>query len=181
MNHFMGGISIVTGVMLGVGQSSAIAAQIKSDPVPAPFPAATPGAATGVAGIDNEGFPARRHGLADVCVFATKGDDVHISSAAFEASVHGWWINGDCPTTTAVVTVRLQEYYSDGRWRNQGTVGRGTVRSGGGAGNRATGRAGCNSTSPAGWRSVIDVDLVGVTDDARTLPTPGRNIGCTRW
>ena len=40
---------------------------------------------------------------------------------------------------------------SDGSWRNKGVVGRSTVRSGGGAGNRATGRAGCNSSRVVGW------------------------------
>ena len=89
-------------------------------------------------------------------------------------------MNGNCPTSTAVVTVQLQEFYSDGSWRNKGTVGRATVRSGGGAGNRATGRAGCNNGTVVGWRSVIDVDLVGVADSPDKLTTPARNIPCLR-
>ncbi|WP_156184647.1 hypothetical protein [Allosalinactinospora lopnorensis] len=76
--------------------------------------------------------------------------------------------------------MQLQQYYSDGRWRNIGSVGRKTVASGGGAGNRATGRAGCNNSSLTGWRSVIDVDLVGQADDPRKLTTPARNIRCRR-
>ncbi|MEN2417025.1 hypothetical protein AABB02_02850 [Streptomyces rimosus] len=116
-----------------------------------------------------------------VCTFTTRGDYVHVSSSAFEASGHGWWVNGNCPTSTAVVTVELQEYYSDGSWRTKGTVGQATVRSGGGAGNRATGRAGCNNSSLTGWRSVVDVDLVGVADDPGKLITPARNINCRRY
>lgn len=107
-------------------------------------------------------------------------EQTHVSSTAFEASGHGWWVNGNCPTSTAVVTVQLQEYYSDGSWRNKGVVGRSTVRSGGGAGNRATGRAGCNNSSVVSWRSVIDVDLVGVADSPEKLTTPTRNIACLR-
>lgn len=115
-----------------------------------------------------------------LCVFETRGDYVHVSSSAFEASGHGWWVNGNCSATTAVVTVQLQQYYSDGSWRNQGSKGSATVRSGGGAGNRATGRAGCSSSAITGWRSVIDVDLVGQADDPTKLTTPGRDIGCRR-
>jgi hypothetical protein len=80
-----------------------------------------------------------------VCFYNVRGDNVHISNSAYEASGHGWWVNINCPATLAVVTVQLQEYYSDGSWRNKGTLGRSTVRSGGGSGNRATGRAVCNN------------------------------------
>jgi len=115
-------------------------------------------------------------GALSVCVFTTGGDYVHISSTAFEASGHGWWINGDCKTSYAVVTVQLQEYYSDGSWRSKGTVGQATVRSGGGSGNRATGRAGCSNSSLTSWRSVVDVDLVGLADSPEKLTTSSQNI-----
>jgi len=117
---------------------------------------------------------------AGLCVFQTKGDYVHVSSSAFEASGHGWWVNGNCDATLAIVSVQLQQYYSDGSWRNVGQEGKDTVRSGGGAGNRATGRAGCTSGSTTGWRSVIDVDLIGLIDDPGKLITPTRNIPCRR-
>ena len=106
--------------------------------------------------------------------------DVHVSSSAFEASGHGWWVNGDCPATLAVVTVQLQQYYSDGKWRNIGSAGKSTVRSGGGAGNRATGRVECANRSVTGWRSVVDVDLVGVADDPGKLTTTSRDIACRK-
>jgi hypothetical protein len=120
-------------------------------------------------------------GAAAICVFETRGDYVHVSSSAFEASGHGWWVNGNCSATLAVVTVQLQQYYSDGVWRNKGTVGQSTVRSGGGAGNRATGRGACTAGSAVtGWRSVIDVDLVGQADDPGKLTTSARDIPCRR-
>jgi hypothetical protein len=158
----------VTGAAVLVGaQVPAVAA------APTPHPAIAP---AGQRGADR----LTPRSSADVCVFETNGDYVHVSSSAFEASGHGWWTNGDCPTSTAVVTVQLQEYYSDGSWHNKGTVGRSTVRSGGGAGNRATGRAGCNNAKTVSWRSVVDVDLVGLADDPGKLVTPVRDIGCLR-
>jgi hypothetical protein len=176
--RIVGAAGVAGAAFIGAPHTPAFAATSK--PVPAPVPAAAPGSPSTVVSLKNTGSPAKRQGAQDVCFFSTKGDYVHISSSAFEASGHGWWVNGDCPATLAVVTVQLQEYYSDGRWRNKGTVGKKTVRSGGGAGNRATGRGGCNNHGTAGWRSVIDVDLVGVADDPRKLTTPARNIGCTR-
>ncbi|HEX6470462.1 MAG TPA: hypothetical protein VF069_15300 [Streptosporangiaceae bacterium] len=174
--------------LFGVSPAAASAAPVASAPIPAPAPAVpavapvpapVPDSATGQVNAHNTA-KGKQGGVAARCVFSTRGDYVHISSSAFEASGHGWWVNGDCPASLARVTVQLQEYYSDGRWRNKGTVGRKTVRSGGGAGNRATGRAHCDNHHRAGWRSVIDVDLVGLHDDARKLVTPARNIGCTR-
>ncbi|MFB0631737.1 hypothetical protein [Streptomyces sp. AB3(2024)] len=134
----------------------------------------TGGSAEGARGAEgSEGLaPAR------VCVFETRGDYVHVSSSAFEASGHGWWVNGDCPTTTAVVTVQLQEYYSDGVWRNVGSKGRSTVRSGGGSQGRATGRGPCKSGAVTSWRSVVDVDLVGLSDSPEKLVTAGRDLAC---
>jgi hypothetical protein len=184
MHHSLRKISLTAGIMsavlLGASQTSATATSAESDPTPAAVPATVPG--SGGLSLENSGSgsPVAALGPDAVCVFTTNGDYVHVSSSAFEASGHGWWINGDCPTSTAVVTVQLQEYYSDGSWRNKGTVGRLTVRSGGGGGNRATGRGGCNSSSVTSWRSVVDVDLVGVADDPGKLTTPSRNINCRR-
>lgn len=73
---------------------------------------------------------------------------------------------------------QLQQYYSDGSWRNAGTVGRATVRSGGGSGYRATGRAACYSNSQTGWRSLVDVNVVGIIDDPGKLTTPSVNVFC---
>lgn len=168
---------VVGAALFGVSQTSAIAAE---EALPAAAPASAPEEG-GEVSLDNTGSPDQPElSAAAVCLFKTVGDYVHVSSSAFEASGHGWWVNGDCPTASAVVTVQLQQYYSDGKWRNVGTKGKETVRSGGGAGHRATGRAGCNSSAVTGWRSVVDVDLVGLADDPGKLTTPTRNINCRR-
>jgi hypothetical protein len=167
-------IVILSTIVLGVSQSSVQASSAENAPVPAPAPTEEPGDIK-EEGVEETGTDATS---SIVCSFRIEGDYVHISSSAFEASGHGWWINGNCNTTFAVVTVQLQQYYSDGSWRNVGTVGTATVRSGGGAGNRATGRAVCNNNSVTGWRSVIDVDLVGILDSPRKYTTATRNIAC---
>lgn len=111
--------------------------------------------------------------------FETHGDRVHRSSTAFEASGHGWWINLHCPSAQrARVTVQLQQYFTDGSWRNRGVKGSATVYSGSGRGNRSTGRATCGTSSRTGWRSVIDVDLVGVNDPSGVGVTAPANINC---
>lgn len=160
-------------IILGVGVLASTT-PVSSAPVPARAPAG------GGALLDKNSGSNAFGSIRRICSFKTVGDYVHVSNSAFEASGHGWWRNINCPATLAVVTVQLQEYYSDGSWRNKGTLGRSTVRSGGGSGNRATGRAGCNNRGVVGWRSVIDVDLIGVADDPGKLITPARNIPCTR-
>ncbi|WP_083342742.1 MULTISPECIES: hypothetical protein [Frankia] len=176
------GSCIASTVLIGTSQISVTAAiAAPAGPVPAPVPdSAVAAGAVGADGLRGRSSPAGITKSARVCYFETRGDDVHVSSSAHEASGHGWWVNIDCDVTKAVVTVQLQEYYSDGTWRNVGAVGRSTVKSGGGAGNRATGRGHCRSGSLTGWRSVIDVDLVGVPDDPNKLVTTGRNIRCRR-
>ncbi len=161
--------AVLSVALLGGSQTSAIAAPAIPAPAPAPY------STSGKVGLKSTGDRT----ASSVCFFTTNGDYVHRSGS--DASGHGWWVNGNCRATFAVVTVQLQEYYSDGSWRNKGAPGRRTVRSGGGRGNRATGRAGCNNSSVTGWRSVIDVDVVGVADDPRKLTTPGRNISCRRF
>lgn len=186
-------------MLFGMLQATAISAPVK--PAPAPLPdAAASVLGDGVMSMESTGVPeasgatmpsarinrratpsATNSAAAAICVFSMFGDYVHVSSSAPpQASGHGWWVNGNCRATLADVTVQLQQYYSDGRWRNSGTVGRARVRSGGGAGNRATGRAGCNSRSVTGWRSVVDVDVVGIVDSPNKLTTSGRNISCRR-
>lgn len=148
---------------------------------PAVVPTAAP--AGDVAGLEETGQWGSSTDATEAlrfCKFYTRGDYVHRSSTGIAASAHGWWQNVDCPATYAVVTVQLQEYYSDGTWRNVGEPGRKTVRSGGGAGNRATARVDCLSTKLTGWRSVVDVDLVDVADDPGKLYTPAVNIECRR-
>lgn len=109
--------------------------------------------------------------------FETHGDNVHYSGS--EISGHGWWINRGCPTSTAVVTVRLQAFYSDGVWRTVNTA-QSTVTSGGGAGRRATARALCRGAGgPFSFRTIVDVDLVGVNDPSGVGISPVQNLLCT--
>ncbi|GLV87227.1 hypothetical protein Slala03_69160 [Streptomyces lavendulae subsp. lavendulae] len=162
-------LGIASAALLGTSQSVSAAS-------PGPVPAVAPASAR--AGSDGGLVLQGTGGSAEVCVFETRGDYVHVSSSAFEASGHGWWVNGNCPTTTAVVTVQLQEYYSDGVWRNVGGKGKSTVRSGGGSQGRATGRGPCKSSAVTSWRSVVDVDLVGLSDSPEKLVTAGRDLAC---
>ena len=175
MRHAFRRISIiavtVSAALLGMSQPSATAAPVGPAAVAAPAPAGGEGGIESTASPEGEVTPASH-----ICTFLTKGDNVHISSTAFEASGHGWWVKVSCAATSAVVTVQLQQYYSDGAWRVVGTVGRATVPAGGGGGKRATGRAACLSSALTGWRSVVDVDIVGYADTADKYITPAVNI-----
>jgi len=100
------------------------------------------------------------------CDYTTEGDDPHRSGN--DASAHGWWIDnstGGCPEY-ADVEVVLQahrcEWWGCGWWTLAKREKR--VREGGGRGKRATARYSCWSSIPTGWRSIIDVDLVGQSD-----------------
>jgi hypothetical protein len=113
------------------------------------------------------------------CSFDTLGDYVHKSSG--QASGHGWWKAYSGCNPTARVKVQLQELFSNGVyyvWYNRGTVGNEVVTSGGGAGNRSTGKATCNTSDYVGWRSVVDVDIIGQSDPGDWLYTPASNIYC---
>lgn len=111
------------------------------------------------------------------CHFNQVGDNVHRSGS--DASGHGWWVNVDCPSgTKATVTVTLQQYYSDGSWRNMATGSKPGVYSGGGSANRAVARSTCTSSSTTSWRSVIDVDLAGIIDSPNKTVTGAVNITC---
>jgi len=171
--------------------ASAAAPSILQSPQPAPFPGAAT-ATTGSRGLAIVGESLSRPtessagqvppaaAAAAACLAYTRGDNAHRSSTGFEASAHGWWDNVNCSATLADVTVWLQQYYSDGVWRTRGTVGAARVRSGGGSGNRATARALCADSRSTGWRSVVDVDLVGLIDDSSQLVTGAVNIACRR-
>lgn len=101
------------------------------------------------------------------CNYQQANDNAHFSSTGFAISSHGWWVmwSGTCPNT-ANVDIYLQAVYCDSngcRWRTVDTDSA-TVRDGGGAGKRATAREECSGVTTVGWRSYVDVDLVGVSD-----------------
>ncbi|NOK80937.1 MAG: hypothetical protein GFH27_549287n18 [Chloroflexi bacterium AL-W] len=165
--------SILGAALIGRPPHSSLAAPT-SPPVPVPAPTDNE-TSSDITGVVAEGI----HPDSVICRFSMHGDHVHVSSTPpRSASGHGWWVNGNCWATHAVVTVQLQQYYDDGRWRNVGAPGQATVRSGGGAGNRATGCVTCTSNDMTSWRSVIDVDLVGIPDTPGKYTTPSQTIAC---
>jgi hypothetical protein len=55
----------------------------------------------------------------------------------------------------------------------------GDVFAGGGSGNRVTARRTCSSTARlVGWRGLVDVDLIGVSDPAGYTPSTIVNLYC---
>lgn len=175
---------LVTASLLSPQAVATAAPQKPAVPTPAPVPAPAPESELGnETSIVVTAEPKTRPGefsTAAVCSATTRGDNVHRSSTGFAASGHGWWVNVNCSATQADVTVQLQQYYSDGVWRNRGSAGAERVYSGGGSGNRANARAVCADSRTTGWRSVVDVDLVGLIDDSSVLITPSVNISCRR-
>lgn len=127
--------------------------------------------------IQVPGTPDDRMGPAAVCVAWARGDLTHLSGG--DVSGHGWWTKGTCADATkALVTIHLQQLWDDGVWRNAGTKGQDTVWPGGGSANRATARAACLTRVTTGWRSIVDVDLVGFADTPNRLFTPRQNLAC---
>lgn len=99
------------------------------------------------------------------CSFTQRHDLIHFSSTGDGTlSVHGWWVNGDCKATKAVVTTQLQKRNIMGRWVDVGSKGVATVYSGGGSGKRSNSRYTCKGRAEHQFRAWVDVDLVGVAD-----------------
>jgi len=106
------------------------------------------------------------------CNYTTEGDNPHLSSTGFAASAHGWWnhsINSSCPLYADVtVTLQAKLCYTTGSSRTcwWETVDHQVTRilAGGGSGRRTTARNDCLFFKLIGYRSIIDVDLVGVWD-----------------
>jgi len=130
---------------------------------PAPYHG---GGSDGEAGDSADAAPGVQAVVA-ACSYLTRGDNPHRSGA--DVSAHGWWHrrSASCPTY-ADVTVVLQQYWCDFygcRWISRAS-GKKRVLPGGGAGRRANARRHCDSSAYTGWRNVVDVDLVGVSDPA---------------
>jgi len=109
------------------------------------------------------------------CNYTTEGDDPHISSSRNAVSAHGWWttpgVSWHCPTYADVtVTLRLWvcNSISGNCWWTTLNTGKKRVLAGGGSGKRANARTACSSSTPVGYRSIIDVDLVGQSDPSDT-------------
>lgn len=125
--------------------------------------------------------PVETRTVAGTCNYETKGDYSHMSSTGWAASAHGWWLEyGGCPST-AWVTVYLQAWYctnGSGCWWQTIATGRQQVVPGGGSGNRATARHDCSSSTWVTYRSIVDVDLVGVVDPPDQLVTQAQSLPC---
>jgi hypothetical protein len=159
---------VVGAALLATPQMPAVAASGPSQSgaaVPAPVPA-------GEYASSSEALPASS------CSPQAVGDYVHVSSTPpATASGHGWWNKGNCTAVKAQVTVQLQEYYSDGSWRDKGSPGVGDVYAGGGSSNRVTGRVTCSSTTTTGWRSQVTADVIGQSGLSQ-IYTAGQDIKC---
>lgn len=105
------------------------------------------------------------------CNYKQAVDDPHPSSSpAGYASVHGWWIkwSGTCPAK-ANVDVTLQAWGCGSvepcRWYTL-DYNSADVYQGGGSGNRVNARHLCQDARVVGYRGIVDVDLIGVSDPA---------------
>ena len=119
------------------------------------------------------------------CTYRTRSDDIHFSTS--QLSVHGWWEKVSptgCPSR-ADVYVKLQGVWCDfgvgACWWKTIDTDKDRLRSGGGRGHRVTARGDCVSTAVTGFRSVVDVDLVGVSDPANRLKSSPVDFACRPW
>ncbi|MEE1770149.1 hypothetical protein PUR34_18860 [Streptomyces sp. JV185] len=117
----------------------------------------------------------------DVGGFVTDGDHVHVSSTPpATASAHGWWMDplGKHKNVKAKVTVWLQTKHGN-TWR---TVAEGSkkVKAGGkgASSRRANARKTCENRDRTQWRSVIDVDLIGIADSPEKAVTRTVTLAC---
>jgi hypothetical protein len=115
------------------------------------------------------------------CKYQQVSDDVHFSSTGWAASGHGWWAksSGTCPSR-ANVDIELQAVWCDRLGCYWKTVASGSkdVYSGGGSANRAAAREDCAGSSIVGWRSRVDVDLIGVSDPSGWTYSAGEDMAC---
>ncbi|MDF4253295.1 hypothetical protein [Streptomyces sp. WMMB303] len=114
-------------------------------------------------------------------IFRTYGDKVHVSSSKPRtASAHGWWRKFSGPGSKAKVTVWLQVRTKSGKkWH---TVAKG-VKNIKSAKSRSrkpstTARKGCNNHKTRQWRSLIDVDIIGVGDSPEKAYTKTVKLRC---
>jgi hypothetical protein len=111
------------------------------------------------------------------CVAWAVGDDAHLSSG--DVSAHGWWLRGTCAgANQALVTVHIQQLWDDGVWRNAGNKGEGRIRPREDSNNRITARVPCLTSVRTGWRSIVDVDIVGFADTPNRVFTPRQDLAC---
>lgn len=120
--------------------------------------------------------------VAGDCTYKSISDDIHWSGP--ELSVHGWWdkvSSTGCPSRAEVETM-LQGVWCDPRvggcWWKKVHKQEKIIRPGGGRGKRSNARTSCVSSDMIGFRSVIDVDLVGMSDPPDKLRSAPGDWAC---
>lgn len=113
--------------------------------------------------------------------FGTYGDKVHVSSTPPRtASAHGWWKKFSGPGSKAKVTVWLQVRAKGGKkWHTVSQADK-TIKPAkrGSSKPRTTARKTCANHQTRQWRSVIDVDIVGVADTPEKAYTKPVKLRC---
>lgn len=119
------------------------------------------------------------------CTYKTVSDDIHWSSGSTQLSVHGWWevVSGStgCPSHAFVETM-MQGVWCDFRigacWWKKVDKQEKRVRPGGGSNRRSNARTTCLNNDEVSFRSVIDVDLEGMSDPPTKLRTRRVEFNC---
>ncbi len=146
---------------------------------------AAPAAAdtTGTSSTTDTNSPA---GTVGVGRFRTLGDPVHVSKTPpRELSAHGGWKKYSGSGTRAKVKVWIQVHTKKG-WKTIARPGGSgqkknpkIVKSGGGSGKVAVARKRCHKPSKRhSFRSLVDVDILGVGDTPEKLVTKTKRIRC---
>lgn len=107
-------------------------------------------------------------GAETLCQFNTRGDRPHLSTTRgyLDTSGHGWWENINCSEgRLADVHITLQALTQNGWYTVDTHEIRTKDRKKGGS--RANARVRCVDSRTYTYRSIVDVDVVGVPDDAK--------------
>ncbi|MEU7020448.1 hypothetical protein ABZ990_07280 [Streptomyces sp. NPDC046203] len=111
-------------------------------------------------------------------VFVTNGDRVHISSTPPRtASAHAWWTHVSGPGTKARVTIWLQ-MKSGSKWHSVAKNAKNLKSGNGGSARRVVARKTCANSKKRQWRTMIDVDLIGVPDSPEKAYTETVTVKC---
>lgn len=117
------------------------------------------------------------------CTPATGADDPHLSSTGWAVSAHGWWNKGTCSGTTAHVTGRLYEWYtngSSGGWVFKAKGGPTQLKRYDSGGGRVTARRNCEASTLTDWLNVVDVDVDGQIDSSN-VGERKKSVYCRVW
>ncbi|MEW1750204.1 hypothetical protein [Streptomyces angustmyceticus] len=165
MRTFLTSAAVATALLAG-STAPAMAAPAPATAAPAPATAA-PAPVMAV--------PATASGAG---VFITNGDRVHISSTPPRtASAHAWWTHVSGPGTKAKVTIWLQ--MKSGRtWHSVAKNAKNLKSGNGGSARRVVARKKCANSSRHQWRTMIDVDLIGVADSPEKAYTKPVTVKC---